>query len=184
MSESILKRNCNDKFRADHWVTILELGQADAIHAFSYLILMYIPQPRTQHSGPRVSQEIIFRKWILWKIELIEPVSNLQSFPYLFSHLVHSNRSMRHSGWNMIKEWSSNFCWMRKLILATWQTYCRHSLVNMWINLEWFNCLLQKYGWVVKTSMVKLALKDLLLRILIRKFWLSEINILANRLNR
>jgi hypothetical protein len=46
------------------------------------------------------------------------------------------------------------------------QTVCRHSLVNMSINFEQFNSGLQRYGSVIKISMMKFALKDLLHMIL------------------
>jgi hypothetical protein len=52
------------------------------------------------------------------------------------------------------------------------QTDRRHSLVNMLINFERFNSELQKYGSVVRTSMMKFAPEDLFWMILIPKFWL------------
>jgi hypothetical protein len=47
-------------------------------------------------------------------------------------------------------------------MLATLRTDCRHSLINMLINFKQFNSGLQRYGSIVKTSMMKFAPEDVL----------------------
>jgi hypothetical protein len=58
-------------------------------------------------------------------------------------------------------------------MLVKLQPDCRHSLLNIPINVEQSNSGLQRYGAVVKTSMMKFAAEDLLWMILMAKFWLS-----------
>jgi hypothetical protein len=67
-------------------------------------------------------------------------------------------------------------------IADIFQIDCRHSLVNIFINFERFNSRLQRYGSVVKTSMMKFAPEDLLWMILMPKFWLYWTNLLLNQL--
>jgi hypothetical protein len=52
------------------------------------------------------------------------------------------------------------------------QTDSKYYLVNMFIHFERFNSGLQRYGSVVKTSMMKFAPEDFLWMILMPKFWL------------
>jgi hypothetical protein len=52
------------------------------------------------------------------------------------------------------------------------QTDGRHNFVNILLNFEQFNYELQRYGWVIKTFMMKSAAGDFLRMILMPKFWL------------
>jgi hypothetical protein len=58
------------------------------------------------------------------------------------------------------------------------------SLLKMLMHFERSNSWLARYVAVVKTSMMKIAYEDLLLMILMRKFWRNRINLLLNRLAR
>jgi hypothetical protein len=55
--------------------------------------------------------------------------------------------------------------------------FCKHDYA-----LERFDSGLQRYGSVVKTSMMKFAPEDLLWMILMPKFWLYETNLFSNQL--
>jgi hypothetical protein len=52
------------------------------------------------------------------------------------------------------------------------QADCRYSLVNMIMHFEGFDSGLQRYGSIVKISMMKFAPEDLFWMILIPKFWI------------
>jgi hypothetical protein len=49
----------------------------------SRLIHKSMREPLTQSSGPRVVQDIPFRKWTPWKVKSMKRVSTLQSFKYV-----------------------------------------------------------------------------------------------------
>jgi hypothetical protein len=79
----------------------------------------------------------------------------------------------------MMREWSPDFSGTREPMLATLQTDrqtdrqtdCRYSLADMLIRFERFDYELQRYGSVVKTCIMKFTSEDLLLMILMPKFW-------------
>jgi hypothetical protein len=84
----------------------------------------------------------------------------------------------------MIREWSSDFSGTRKLTLTKLYPEIRHSLINITANFERFDSGLLSYDSVVKISMTKFSLEDLLWMILMPKFWRYVINLLSNRLVR
>jgi hypothetical protein len=84
----------------------------------------------------------------------------------------------------MIREWSFDFSGTRESTPTKLQSDFRHSLVNIPTNFERFHSELLRYDSVVKTSMTKFALEDLLWMILMPKFWRYWINLLLNQLIR
>jgi hypothetical protein len=65
------------------------------------------------------------------------------------------------------------------------QSDCRHSLLNIFINLEQSNSGLQRYSAAVKTWMMKFAAEDLLWMILMEKNfgYLQQISVWINAFN-
>jgi hypothetical protein len=147
------------------------------------LIHKYMCQPRTQISGLWISQEIIFREWALEcqadRIDFNSAIDSIIIFSS--SNFKYINETFKIS---MIREWLSDFFIMKDLMLMTLHRDFRHSLSKMLMHFKWSNSRLTKQVTAVKTSMMRIAWEDLLLVILIRKFWIYWTNLFLNWLDR
>jgi hypothetical protein len=80
----------------------------------------------------------------------------------LFSHFALENLRRVPVGWNMIRERSLKFFGTKESMLLTLYRDFRHNVLNIFMHFEQFNSGLQRYGSIVKTSMMKFAPEDFL----------------------